>query len=48
MADNLRDAEPVYSSETPHFDALFARYNVGSECVSLLARSPLPAALGLQ
>lgn len=31
--DNLRDAEPVYSSETPHFDALVARYDVGNEWV---------------
>lgn len=29
--DNLRDAEPAnYSSETPHFDGLFARYDVGN------------------
>ncbi|TYZ68328.1 hypothetical protein PybrP1_007607 [[Pythium] brassicae (nom. inval.)] len=31
--DNLRDTEPVYSSETPHFDALFARYDVGNDSI---------------
>lgn len=33
--DNLRDAEPAsYSSETPHFDGLFARYDVGNGYVA--------------
>jgi hypothetical protein len=28
--DALCDAEPVISSETPHFDALFSYYGVGN------------------
>lgn len=28
--DNVREAECTYSSETPHFDALFSRYDVGN------------------
>lgn len=39
--DNLRDVEPAsYSSETPHFDGLFARYDVGNG----YAPSPEPSA----
>lgn len=43
--DSVRDAEPVYSSETPHFDALFGRYDIGNEYVSLSCSFGLVAAI---